>query len=49
MACGAGLPWLALAVTIAYFVLALVSPMLIRLLISNEIKPVEQSEDADHD
>src|SRR5580658_1047298 len=32
MACGAGLPYLALAVTCAYFVVALVFPMLLRLL-----------------
>ena len=32
MACGAGLPLLALAVTIAYFIVALVFPLLIRLL-----------------
>jgi putative Mg2+ transporter-C (MgtC) family protein len=32
MACGAGLPWLALAVTGAYFVVALVFPLILRVL-----------------
>jgi len=32
MACGAGLPWLALAVTGAYFVVALVFPFIVRAL-----------------
>jgi putative Mg2+ transporter-C (MgtC) family protein len=49
MACGAGLPWLALAVTLAYFALALLSPLLIRLVISRETKPAEQSDHADHE
>jgi putative Mg2+ transporter-C (MgtC) family protein len=32
MACGAGLPWLALATTGAYFVVALVFPFILRLI-----------------
>jgi putative Mg2+ transporter-C (MgtC) family protein len=32
MACGAGLPWLALAATGAYFVVALIFPMILRLI-----------------
>ena len=32
MACGAGLPWLALAVTGAYFIVALVFPFILRAL-----------------
>lgn len=32
MACGAGLQWLALAVTGAYFIVALIFPLLIRLI-----------------
>jgi putative Mg2+ transporter-C (MgtC) family protein len=32
MACGAGLPWLALAVTGAYFIVALVFPLILRVI-----------------
>jgi putative Mg2+ transporter-C (MgtC) family protein len=32
IACGAGLPWLALAVTGAYFVVALIFPLILRLI-----------------
>jgi putative Mg2+ transporter-C (MgtC) family protein len=42
MACGAGLPLLALAVTVAYFIVALIFPAFIRLL-PGAPTPVEQS------
>jgi putative Mg2+ transporter-C (MgtC) family protein len=48
MACGAGLPLLALAVTGAYFVVALVFPLLIRLLPGTGIS-TEESEISKHD
>ncbi len=48
MACGAGLPLLALAVTTAYFVVALVFPRIVRLL-PGEPMPTEQSDTAQHD
>jgi len=48
MACGAGLPWLALATTIAYFIVALVFPSLLRLLPGEPI-PTEQDKTAEHD
>lgn len=48
MACGAGLPLLALAVTLAYFVVVFVFPFLMRLLPGAPI-PVEQSERSEHD
>ena len=48
MACGAGLLWLALAATAAYFVVAFVFPLLLRLLPGMPL-PTEQSRDADHD
>lgn len=48
MACGAGLLWLALAATIAYFVIALVFPFLIRLLPGHPL-PSEQLDPSDHD
>jgi putative Mg2+ transporter-C (MgtC) family protein len=48
MACGAGLPLLALGVTIAYFALAFLSPLVLRLL-PGDPTPVEQAKDADHD
>jgi putative Mg2+ transporter-C (MgtC) family protein len=48
MACGAGLPYLALAVTCAYFVVALVFPMLLGLLPGGPA-PSEQNEPPDHD
>jgi putative Mg2+ transporter-C (MgtC) family protein len=43
MACGAGLPWLALAVTLAYFVVALVFPLLERRIAAG------QAHEPDHD
>jgi putative Mg2+ transporter-C (MgtC) family protein len=48
MACGAGLPLLAIAATVAYFIVALVFPILLRLLPGRHI-PTEQSEDTQHD
>jgi putative Mg2+ transporter-C (MgtC) family protein len=48
MACGAGLPWLALAATGAYFVIALVFPLLMRLLPGDQ-RPTEESPQAEHD
>jgi putative Mg2+ transporter-C (MgtC) family protein len=48
MACGAGLIWLALAVTLAYFVIALMFPLLLRLLPCEPI-PTEQDRSATHD
>jgi putative Mg2+ transporter-C (MgtC) family protein len=48
MACGAGLPWLALAVTAAYFVVALLFPPLVRRLLGSG-PPAEQGRDTDHD
>jgi len=48
MACGAGLPWLALAVTLAYFVVALIFPLLMRLLPGGPI-PTEQANPNEHD
>jgi putative Mg2+ transporter-C (MgtC) family protein len=48
MACGAGLPWLAVAATIAYFVVALTFPFLLRLLPGTHI-PTEQSGNIEHD
>ena len=43
MACGAGLLLLALAVTLAYFVVAFVFPVVLRLL------PASQAADVEHD
>jgi putative Mg2+ transporter-C (MgtC) family protein len=48
MACGAGLPLLALAVTLAYFIVALVFPILMRLL-PGAPAPTEQSSESNHD
>jgi len=48
MACGAGLLILAFAVTAAYFVIALIFPLLLRLLPGTPI-PTEQNQDAEHD
>jgi putative Mg2+ transporter-C (MgtC) family protein len=48
MACGAGLPWLALAVTAAYFVVALIFPILVRQISGVDL-PAEQGRDTDHD
>ncbi len=48
MACGAGLPWLALAVTFSYFVVALIFPLLLRMLPGDQL-PSEQSDKVEHD
>jgi putative Mg2+ transporter-C (MgtC) family protein len=48
MACGAGLPWLALGVTGAYFVVALVFPVLLRLLPGGRA-PTEEGNQSQHD
>lgn len=48
MACGAGLPLLAIAVTCAYFVVAFIFPLLMRLLPGMPV-PSEQAEDSKHD
>jgi putative Mg2+ transporter-C (MgtC) family protein len=48
MASGAGLPRPAVAATIAYFIVALVFPLLLRLLPGTHI-PTEQSGNAEHD
>jgi putative Mg2+ transporter-C (MgtC) family protein len=48
MACGAGLPLLALAVTPAYFIVAFVFPLAMRLVPGEPI-PTEQSDVAQHD
>ena len=48
MACGAGLPLLALAVTAAYFIGAFVFPRIVRLLPGGPV-PTAQSHAAQHD
>jgi putative Mg2+ transporter-C (MgtC) family protein len=48
MACGTGLPLLALAVTGAYFIVALIFPLLLQLLPGAGI-PTEDSEVSKHD
>lgn len=48
MACGAGLLLLALAVTVAYFIVAFVFPSIIRLLPGQPL-PSEDSRDTEHD
>jgi putative Mg2+ transporter-C (MgtC) family protein len=48
MACGAGLPLLALAVTLAYFAVAFVFPILTRLL-PGAPAPTEQDPESNHD
>ena len=48
MACGAGLPWLALAVTGDYFIVALIFPLLMRLLPGTPA-PTEQANPSEHD
>ena len=48
MACGAGLPLLALAVTVAYFVVAFVFPLLMRFLPGAPV-PLGQPTDSTHD
>lgn len=47
MACGAGLPWLALAVTIAYFLLTFLSPPIIRFCLSRRRDQGEQPRKTD--
>ncbi len=48
MACGAGLPLLALFVTFAYFIVAFIFPLLMRLLPGTPV-PTEQAKDTEHD
>jgi putative Mg2+ transporter-C (MgtC) family protein len=48
MACGAGLPWLALASTGAYFIVALIFPLILRL-IPGSADAAGQSNVAEHD
>jgi putative Mg2+ transporter-C (MgtC) family protein len=48
MACGAGLPLLALFVTFAYFIVAFVFPLVMHLLPGTPI-PTEQAKDTEHD
>jgi putative Mg2+ transporter-C (MgtC) family protein len=48
MACGAGLPWLAVGVTVAYFVVALIFPLLMRLLPGTQV-PTEEGKPSEHD
>lgn len=48
MACGSGLPWLALAVTVAYFVIVFLFPFLISMLPEGP-SPVEGSRHVEHD
>lgn len=48
MACGAGLPFLAIAVTCAYFIVAFVFPRLMRLL-PGAPAPSSRVKDSDHD
>jgi putative Mg2+ transporter-C (MgtC) family protein len=48
MACGAGLPYLAVAVTIAYFIVALIFPLLMRFLPGAPV-PTEQADRSEHD
>jgi putative Mg2+ transporter-C (MgtC) family protein len=48
MACGAGLPLLALFVTVAYFIVAFVFPLIMSLLPGTPV-PTEQATDTVHD
>jgi putative Mg2+ transporter-C (MgtC) family protein len=48
MACGAGLPWLALATTGAYFIVALVFPLILRFIPGSSTTGARHTE-ADHD
>src|SRR6202167_4986915 len=48
MACGAGLPLLALAVTLAYFVVAFLFPLLMRFLPAAPV-PLDQTTNSTHD
>ena len=49
MACGAGLPWLAVAVTAAYFVVSLIFPIILRKLPGMPLTPVEEAKQSEHD
>src|ERR1017187_2220770 len=48
MACGAGLPWLALVATGGYFIVALVFPLILRV-IPGSAESTERRNDAEHD
>jgi putative Mg2+ transporter-C (MgtC) family protein len=48
MACGAGLPWLALSATGAYFIVALVFPLILRV-IPGSSDSTERRADREHD
>jgi putative Mg2+ transporter-C (MgtC) family protein len=48
MACGAGLPWLALAATGAYFIVALIFPFILRALPGSN-DPVQRPNGVEHD
>jgi putative Mg2+ transporter-C (MgtC) family protein len=48
MACGAGLPWLALASTCAYFIIALIFPLILRKLPGSQ-NPTGQPGTPNHD
>lgn len=48
MACGAGLPLLAVAATVAYFIVALIFPLILRMLPGSHI-PTEQNQNPHHD
>jgi putative Mg2+ transporter-C (MgtC) family protein len=48
MACGAGLPWLALAAMGGYFIVALVFPLILRVL-PGSAESTERRADAEHD
>jgi putative Mg2+ transporter-C (MgtC) family protein len=48
MACGAGLPWLALAATGAYFIVALIFPLILRLIPGASVAN-ERSSEAEKD
>jgi putative Mg2+ transporter-C (MgtC) family protein len=48
MACGAGLPLLAIAVTVAYFIVAFIFPMLMRMLPGTS-NPAGEDHDLEHD
>ncbi|RXS97898.1 MgtC/SapB family protein [Silvibacterium dinghuense] len=49
MACGAGLPVLAIAATVAYFIVAFVFPAILRMLPGDHPRPTEQSPHTEHD
>jgi len=48
MACGAGLPLMAVAATVAYFIVALIFPLILGILPGTHI-PAEQNENPRHD